>query len=788
MDIGEFTGRAEDLARLTSMIDGFESGVPVVSIEGMAGVGKTRFAVHAARRLVSAGRFEQVQLWADLHGFDPGQRSAAPADVLEGFLRLLGVPGTAIPHDLEERAALYRDRLAGRRGLVLLDNAATADQVRPLLPGDPAALVLITSRHRMPGLAGARRLPLEVLNPDEAVALLGRIAGAERVSAEPDAARRVARLSGHLPLLLALAARRLHARPAWKVTDLAGLIEARGHSVVEPVDDVSRTVWSSLELSYRGLAEHQQHLLRCLGAHPGPDFTARSAAAVSGYSVPDAETVLEQLLDEHLVQQEVTGRYRFHDLIRRYVREVAVHDEPAGRRDEAQRRCLTWYLHAADAAVQALEPHRRRTFDLDGAQPVDVQPQFVSDAAALAWCDHERANLVAAVHAAAAADLPEIAWQLPAVLLRYFYRRSHWADWLDTHEVALASVRGSGDLRGEATVLNGLSVAYGDLHRFDASAEHGSRAAALFADAGDDWGRAWSLNNLGVTSIERGDPSAAVDQLRTSLTLFRDVGDPQGLATCLNNLADGYRLLGSSSEAIACLQEAIELQSATDPTGRRYPLGTLGDVYRSTGRYDEAVSHYEQALPLHRVAGDLRGAGRLLRSLGETLAAGGRVEAARRRLREARTVLTEIGAPEAETIALPPPSLDDRQRLLVERMEAYIDAHLDAQELSPATIAAAHHISLRYLYKLFRARETTVAAWIRQRRLEHCRRDLADPGLADRPVAAVAARWGFVNPAHFTRAFRAEYGLTPGEYRRAHDTRSAGTGNSSAHSGNRDPR
>ena len=763
MDIGEFTGREAELQRLTAIVDEC-TGVAVVSVEGMPGVGKTRFAVHAAHGFARAGRFDEIQLWSDLRGFDPARPSADPADVLESFLRLLGVPGPAIPRTLQDRAALYRARLAGRRTLVLLDNAADEEQVLPLLPGEDPSLVLVTTRHRMSELPG-ERLPLDTFSRDEAVALLARIAGEERVGTDAAAAERVAELSGHLPLVLALAARRLRARPAWGVADLAGLIEAHGRAAIEPGGAAGGTVGASIAISYRGLTDHRQRLFRLLTLHPGADATPASVAALVRTTPAEAEADLEHLLDEHLLQQEVAGRYRFHDLIREYAAEVALAAEPEEARNRARQDCLAWYLHAADAAVQTLEPHRRRAFDLEGAPGAEL-PGFDTAEQALAWCDAERTNLVAAVHLAAEADLPAFAWQLPAVLLRYFYRRSHWADWFATHHVALDRVRQSGDRRAEATIVNGLGVAHGDLHQYDESIDHCLRAADLFAAAGDGWGQAWSLNNAGVTSVEQGDPATGERSLRTALPLFRQCGDPQGVATCLNNLGDCYRLMDRTEDAIAALQEAIEIPAEADRSSQRYPLGTLGDVYRDTGRYDLAVSHYERALEAHRAAGDQRAAGRVLHSLGDALAAGGRVEEARRRLREARSLLDELGSPEAGTIELPARSLDDRQQRLVRRIRSYAEAHLADPALTPETIAAAHHISLRYLYKLFQADGVTVAAWVRQRRLEHCERDLVDPAQADRPASAIAAGWGFTDPAHFSRAFRAQYGAAPGEYRR----------------------
>lgn len=648
-DIGEFTGREVELRRLSAFADeadrpgeGRPAAVVVVVVEGMAGVGKTRFAVHAAHQLVRARRFDEIQLWADLRGFDPKQPPADPAVVLEMFLRQLGVPGPEIPIDPAERAVLYRDRLAGRKALVLLDNAASEEQVLPLLPGEPGCLVLITTRHSMSGLDGVQRLPLDVFTPDEAVELLGRIAGHVRVGADIASARRVAELCGHLPIVVALAARRLRTRTAWTVWDLSERL-----AVLDSADSPAR---ARLELSYRSLPPARRRVFRMLSLHPGDDFTALSASALLGQPVRETEPVLEDLVDEHLLQQETAGRYRFHDLLRKLGHDMTEAEDPPQVRLQALRDCVGWYLHAADAAWQALDEDRRLPFDLfpyTGLAPV---PAFAAYADALAWCEDERVNLVAAVHAAAEAGLTDAAWQLPAVLVRYFYLRSRWTDWLDTHRVGLDVARAAGNRAAEAKILNGLGVAHGDLYQFDDAIDCCRRAADLYREVGDDYGQAWCLNNLGVTSIDVDLPAEAVDYFRRAHDLFRRTGAPHAEAICLNNLGDGYRRLGRPDAAIALLRQALTLQQRTDQAGRRYTLGTLGDLYQDTGRYPKAFDHYQRALAAHAAAGDRRAVGRILTSLGTTLAAMGREDLAREHLRQALDTFDELGGPEGDAI------------------------------------------------------------------------------------------------------------------------------------------
>jgi tetratricopeptide (TPR) repeat protein len=640
MDIGEFTGRQPELARLRTVL---APAAAVVTIEGMAGVGKTRLAVHAAHELASSGRYNDIQLWADLRGFDPEQRRADPAEVLASFLRLLGVPNARMPRSLDERAALYRDRLSDREALVLLDNAATAEQVRPLLPGGPNCLVLITTRHSLSELDGAEHLPLAVFTADESVALLGRVVGADRVAAELEAAQRIAELCGHLPIAVALAARRLRARPAWRLADLAERLETEDDRRLDQLAGGDCPLRASFDLSYHCLSPQHQRAFRLLGVHPGADITPHSAAALTAIPVEDAERTLETLLDEHLLRQEETDRYHFHDLIRYHARNLTTATDPPDTPRLARQRCLTWYLHTADAAWQTLEPRRRRTFDLPAAENIPPPLDFTDYDDALSWCEAERANLVAAVHAAADDHLTTIAWQLPAVLLRYFYLRSHWADWLDTHQVALVAAQKSGKRSGEAKILNGLGVAYGDLRQFDEAIAYCGQAATIFGELGDAYGQAWSLNNLGVTTIHQHRPADALDHLERALTLFRHANDAHGEAICLNNLGDAHRRLHQPTQAITYLHQATTLQKLSgDRPAQRYTLLTLGDLYHDTGHPTQALDHYHQALAISRAAHDRRATARILHHLAQTLHTLGHATAARTHLDQAATILATL--------------------------------------------------------------------------------------------------------------------------------------------------
>ena len=617
MDIAEFTGREAEILEL------LEPGVSVIT--GSAGVGKTRLAVHAAHRLVALGKFDEIQLWADLRGCDPAP--ADPAEVLADFLRVLGVAGQHIPRELDSRVALYRDRLAGRRALVLLDNAASEAQILPLLPETTGCLVLVTSRHSL----STMDLPLGVMERDEAVALLARITGDDRVDAEPVAAARVAELCGRLPIALAQAARQLRERPMWTVADLAGHL-ARELSV--------------FDLSYRALAPEQQRVFRLLGDHPGVDMTAESAAALTGTTTGP---VLEMLHDEYLLVQTTAGRYRFHDLMRRYACDRAVEDEPAEARREASHRSYAWFLHAAEAARGRIDPNRMRIFGFHPLPTGCVVPAFTGYDEAMAWFDAERVTLRMVVRAAAEHGFPDISWQLAWVLLSYYYRSSHWDDWVETYRLGLGATQSTGDRRAEGIMWRGLGVAHSDLRQYPVAIDCHQRAQVLLEAAGDRHGQAWNLNSLGVIHADLGDHVTAARCFGRALPLFRETADLHGEGICLNNLGDTCRLLGRPGRALEHLGRALAIQeNLADKTSLQFTLRCLGDLHHDSGRYEEALTSYGEAVLTSRALGDRRTVARSLADMGRTLDVLG--EPAENHWRQALEIFEEIGDVQADAV------------------------------------------------------------------------------------------------------------------------------------------
>nr|WP_052478401.1 BTAD domain-containing putative transcriptional regulator [Kibdelosporangium sp. MJ126-NF4]CEL18109.1 putative regulatory protein [Kibdelosporangium sp. MJ126-NF4]CTQ90662.1 putative regulatory protein [Kibdelosporangium sp. MJ126-NF4] len=652
MDIAEFTGREPELRALHRLVDKVDADKPastavvISTIEGMAGVGKTRLAVRAAHQLVGAGRFAEIQFWTDLRGFSADEPPADPAGVLESLLRALGVHGDEIPQGLDERAALYRTKLSGREALVLLDNAVDADQVRPLLPGSPTCLVLITSRHRLAGLDGAQPLSLDVFSTEEGVALVARIIGAQRVAAEPAAARRVVELCGHLPIAITLAARRLQARPRWTLVDLVGRLDATDQRLNQ-LSDGSRAVRAAFDLSYQVMPVERQRMFRLLGLHPGQDFAAHSAAALFETTPAHAEALLEDLLDEHLIEQQVPGRYGLHDLLRNYAHDCVRQEDDQCVRHAATERVLGWYLHTAAIAGRLLQPRRERVTPDSSCAPAHTM-RMSSRIEALRWFETERGNLVATVHMASEHGFDRIAWQLPLVLLDFFYLRKYWQDWIATHRIALAAATRLGDQAAQAKVLNGLGVAYSDLGDYSESIECHLQALEIERAAGDLVSQAWNLNNMGVGFTELLRLDEAADHLRESVALHRTTGDQYGEGVALTNLADACRVAKRLTEATRFLREALGVQQAQgDNAGQHFTLCSMGDVAYDSGQHELAIQYYEKAIAFSRAIGDQWSVAHVLTRLVRPWHTEGRAELVRERAPEALRILEELGATKA---------------------------------------------------------------------------------------------------------------------------------------------
>ncbi|WP_214325727.1 AfsR/SARP family transcriptional regulator [Nonomuraea sediminis] len=603
-DVADFAGRS---VQVEELCEPGSQAVTISAIDGMAGIGKTALAVHVAHRL--ADRHPDGQLFIDLHAHTAGQRPLQPAEALEMLLRQLGVPTERIPASMTERAALWRAELAGRRVLLVLDNATDAAQVRPLLPGTSNSLVIITSRQRLTDLDGARALSMDVLPLPDAAALFTGIVG-ERADTEPDAVAEVLLLCGFLPLAVRIAATRLRHRPRWSVAHLAERLRDERRRLAELARS-ERGVAAAFTLSYRQLTADQQRLFRLLGLHPGRDLEPYAAAALADLSVECTEDLLEDLLDAHMLQQRAFGRYVFHDLLRQYAAQLAAEQEPPHVAHAALTRLLDHQLTTAAAAMDVLYPdsaHRRPRIERS-APPVPLH-----DAArALAWLDAERANLVlAADH-----DAPHTCL-LATTLYRYLYDHAHHDDALALYGKALQAARRRQDPAGEGRALTDLGWVHQVQGNHDVAREHFDRALAACRTAEDLRGQARALVGLGRVATDHEPARKANLQ---ALELFREIGDRFGEAVTLDYLGIVHERLGQYADAADLHRQALELSREIGSRGGEADaLNNLGAACARLGRHAEARDHLEQALELYRRFGYRRGEATALNSLAEVAA------------------------------------------------------------------------------------------------------------------------------------------------------------------------
>jgi DNA-binding SARP family transcriptional activator/tetratricopeptide (TPR) repeat protein len=647
-DIADFTGRASHLAQLRGLL-GQTAGadrrvaVAVAVVAGTPGLGKTALAVHAAHELRRG--FPDGQLYVSLLG--ASEQPVVPGEILARLLRDLGVYPDQIPAAQEERAALYRTRLADRRVLIVLDDARDAAQVRPLLPGSASCAVIVTSRHRLSDLAGSRLVDLDVLDDGEARGLLTAIIGEERAAAEPGPVREVLDACAGLPLAIRIAGARLTARRGWAVKTLARRLADQhrrlaeltaGDLAVRACFDVS---FESLRHLATGEGVDPAHAFRLLGVWQGPHITLQAAAALLGQDEEAVAAALEVLVDAHLLESPAPDTYKFHDLLRAYAAERALAQEPAEAVTEAVGRILWWYLRTADVAASLVTPNRERV-PLAPDQPAGGALAFGTAEEALEWSAGERANLVAATRQAAAYELHDVAWKLPVAVLVCFDRHGYRAEWIATHQVALDSVRRAGDRHGEAWVLNNLGMVHSQL-RAPGATSFLEQALVIHQERGDRRGQAQVMNNIAFDFQIRGMHQRALPALRDALDLQRQVGHRYGEGVALSNFGEAYLELGRYEEAIASLQEALPMVRETGSTRvEAYILCNLGRAHLDLGRAGEGAGLLEQALAVHRAESDKYGQADALKYLGQARLQAGQLAAARAAWDEAVHLLESL--------------------------------------------------------------------------------------------------------------------------------------------------
>ena len=600
-DISGFTGRTAELARLTATLADAASRGGVVGIHaigGMAGIGKTTLAVHAAHQL--AGQFPDGQIFLPLLAHTPGQRPVDPADALASLLLAAGISAQAIPPGLEPRAGRWRDHLAGKKVLLVLDDATGHEQVRPLLPGTAGSLVLITSRRRLTALEDASVISLDTLPPEEAADLMARLADRPDIEPGDGGIAEITRLCGYLPLAIGMLARQLHHHPAWTAASLAAeLAAARDRLELMHAENLS--VAAALNLSYEDLSAGQRQLFRRLGLHPGPDIDTHAAAALNGTSLATARRHLEALYNQHLISEPTPSRYRLHDLIREHAQTMAATDDPATN-ETAAGLLLDYYLHTALAASEQIpSPNWTPAATvLPPAEPLDCAPLISTQQQAAAWLENERANLHAAVSYAAASGWPIPAVLIPTAMANFLHVRGHWDQSIALHQTALVAARQAGDRLGEGWALNWMAGTQILTRDFTAAEAALQQALALLDDLGDHGGQGDALNGLGTVHWLTGDYPAAVARHQQALELFRSLGHQRGQAQALNGLGAVRCMTGDYAAASTYHLQALELfRAISHQHGQSEALTHLGTVQRLTGDYPAAAASFRLAQTLN---------------------------------------------------------------------------------------------------------------------------------------------------------------------------------------------
>ena len=651
-DIASFTGRAAELSQLVGALaaavaDGGVVGIHAV--DGMAGVGKTTFAVHAAHRLT--GTFPDGQFFLPLHAHTAGRAPVGPADALGSLLLAAGVPAAQVPPGAEARAARWRDFAAGRRILLVLDDAAGHEQVRPLLPGTPASLVLVTSRRRLAALEDAVVISLDVLSPAEAAALLARLAARPGLRPAGAAAGEITRLCGYLPLAIAMLASQLRHHPARTPGQVAAeLAAARDKLTLMQAENLSVT--AAFGMSYADLTQDQQRLFRRLGLVPGPGVDAYAAASLDGTSLAQARRLLDDLYDQHLIGEPAPGRYRLHDLLREHARTLAGHDDPA-ERTAATGRLLDYYLHTALAASRHIPAwtagHGRQ---LPGAPP-DHAPALPTPGQATAWLEAERPNLHAAAGHAAACGWPVHAVQIPAALGEFLRAQGRWDQAEALHRAAITAAVRAGDRRGLALGLRQLGIVSWMTGQVQAAAAHLTQAAAVYGELGDEPGQAYTLDHLGVVQQLTGDYPAASASRHQALELARRSGDRLAEAVALTHLGWIQHLTGQDPDASATLQQALTLaRSLGHQPAEADALEQLGMLRLDTGDYPAAAADLRQSLALCRALGHRPFQASVLNSLGDLATRTTDTQHARDLHTQALAIARDTGMPREQARAL----------------------------------------------------------------------------------------------------------------------------------------
>ncbi len=653
--VADFTGRMAELAALTGLLDRPAGQAPeavvISAIGGTAGVGKTALAVHWAHQV--APSFPDGQLYVNLRGFGPSA-PLSPAEAVSGFLAALGVPPERWPAGFDAQVGLYRSLAEGRRLLIVLDNARDVAQVRPLLPGAPGCLVVVTSRASLSGLAvtqGARLFTLDVLPGQEARQLLDRRISSTRVAAEPDAVTELVRLCAGLPLALAIVAARACARPGVPLTVLAAEL-ADESSRLDALDagDPASSVRAVIAWSYQSLTAQAARMFGLLGLHPGPDITVPAAASAAGVTLVAARRCLRELTHASLLTEHRPGRFGFHDLLRTYAAEQAMAAESQRTRHEVTGRLLDHYLHSAFDAAFLISP---------GRDPITVSPprpgvtpeHLAGDQQALGWMQAEHQVLLAAAALAASSGYDVHAWQIPWTIAPYLETRGHWHDMATTLRTALAAAQRLSDTAGQAASSRLLALACARLGDHDQAMARYTASVRLYQQIGDRLGEAKVHHSLGVLAESQGRYADALSHAEQALLLYQATGNRGGEASVLNNVGYARALLGDYQQARMICRQALSLHTQLGlRNAEAHAWDSLGYAEQHMGNPAEATASYQRALSIFREFGDRYHEATTLAHLGDTCHACGEQQQGRQAWQQALDILNEINHPDADGV------------------------------------------------------------------------------------------------------------------------------------------
>ncbi|HEV2374416.1 MAG TPA: BTAD domain-containing putative transcriptional regulator [Streptosporangiaceae bacterium] len=653
--VRHFVGRSAELQELSGVLERAATpgnAVVISAVGGMPGVGKTVLAVHWARLV--ADRFPDGQLYVDLRGYDETVAPLAPAEAVRGFLDALGVPVERIPAGLDTQTALYRSLVAGRRILILLDNARDEQQVRPLLPGGSGCLVVVTSRNQLAGLAvreGAHLVALDVLTPGDAYELLASRLGSGRVAAEPQAAVGLVALCGRLPLALSVAAARVVTQPGLSLSAVVGeLAGANNRLDALEVSDTSARVRAVFSWSYLALKPEAARMFRLLGIHVGPDISAAAAASLAGMPLPRAREALAGLTHRHLIMEHVPGRFAFHDLLRVYAAEQAHHLDSVAERRSVTHRVLDHYLHTGHAAAVLLFP-RHEPIHLGPRQPGVLPEDLPDQQQALRWFTAEYRVMLAVVAAAANGGYDRHAWQIAWTLAHFLDRQGHWHDLEEILRTAQAAAQRNGNAAARAIIHRETGRVYIQLGRLGDARVQLHHALHLFGQLDDQPGQARIYHGLGVVAEAMGSFAEALAHSEQAAELFRATGDKRAYALAVGATGWQLALLGDYHQAIARCQQAMDsLREVGDITGESQVLDSLGYARQHLGDYPAAIVCYQRSLALAEEAGLRWGQAEALSHLGDAQLANGDPGAARGAWHRSLAIFTELGHRDAETV------------------------------------------------------------------------------------------------------------------------------------------